>query len=213
MADDSSLTDPPTKPAPTLGYEPQADDGGLFIEWHGGGLTVIVSPGGWRGHWVPVIVLAKGVFALPLLFLFRTLGPLASSPGQVMIYGMVGAFWLLSVYLLGYACHFAGRRVRIDVDDRQVRRSILSPFGRWERAWDCRRVAEVVGSDELAAEDGVDGRGRSQLYHLLYLRTRDDRLWVLFDTPDPAQLAAAADAIREALTGVAGTTAARTRAR
>jgi hypothetical protein len=132
------------------------------------------------------------LFCLPAAYFAATL--LGWVSGElVLAYMWAMLACPLGGYLLAYSYHLAKRRVRIDAGGVSLRRTIQSPFGKWERAWDARRLGGIERSDDGHRTDTIHA------LYFLYARTRDGNVFPLLDSPDARELDQVAGALREAL--------------
>lgn len=183
---------PRPEPAPMLPYAPAAEPGELLIQPHEGGLTVVVPPVGWTSRLSASLIAAgtqlflAAVNAVAVAGWVR--GPLAYALGAgVLLFGASG------FYTLAFAYHLSARRVRIDVDETHLRRTMQGPFLRTRKAWDRRMIKKLfdVKKETTPAADPA--------FFLLYLRTRDGKKHLLCDSADAGELKRVSAALTAAL--------------
>jgi hypothetical protein len=167
----------------------------VYVDRRGDQVTVIVPPVGWSRRLFLLLFMGATLFCLPAAYFAATLLTWVSSD-LVIAYMWAMIACPMGVYLLAYSYHLAKRRVRIDAGGVSLRRTILSPFGRWERAWDARRLLGIVRSDD---PDGPGDPDATQALYMLYAKTRDGNVSPLLDSPDPREIDRVAGALREAL--------------
>jgi hypothetical protein len=187
----------PINPDPIVPYEPAAEPGGMHLSSSEGRVTAIIAPVGWARRSYSILLFGSVCLLLPcaLLILWRA-GLLRGQPRAAWPSAAFSVlFMALGAYVAGYAYYVAHRSVRIDLDETCLRRTILSPFGTWERSWDARRITELHRSDFSSAEP----HEATHLFFLLYVKTRDGRLHTLFDSPDRSQIDAVEAALRATL--------------